>query len=114
MFCIKFPIRILLACLPKFLTKARNFLLNIKLLFLLFEITFLNVSYLNYIFGENVKREKLFPIEFSIGTLITVYSRSYSKKAWNLSTKGPKKEVRFSFLQNNINMVKLQQENIQN
>ncbi len=88
-FCMKFPIRILLACQPKLLTKARNFLpKRRKLLFLLFEITFHNVFYQNHIFEENVQREKLFPIKFSIRALFTVYSRPYQKKTRNLSTKG--------------------------
>ncbi len=73
MFGMKFPIRISLTCWPKRHTEARNFpLKGRKLLFLLFEINFLNVYRQDYIFGGNVKREKLLPIKFSIRALSTI------------------------------------------
>ncbi len=67
---VQHEIRILLTCWPKPNTKVGNSTLRErKLLFLAFEIIFLNVSGLDYIFGENVTRKKLFRIKFSIRTL---------------------------------------------
>ncbi len=98
---MKFPIKKLPTCWLKPYTKAGNFpLKGRKLLFSLFKITFLNVSHQDYIFGENVKRKKFFPIKFSIKTLFTLRLRPQIR---NFSVKGPKKEVRCR-LQNNINV----------
>ncbi len=74
LFGLKFSIRTLLTRRPKPHIEAGNFPLRVKkLLFCYLKLLFLMyLSCQDYIFGENVKRKKLFPIKFSIMTLFTI------------------------------------------
>ncbi len=100
---MKFSIRTLLTHWPKPYTKAGNFPpKGRKLVFSLFEITFLNVSRWHYIFGKNVKSKKIIPKKIFYKDAIHSLTTS-EKKARNFTAKVPKKEVPCGFLQNNVN-----------